>query len=97
MVENSASKCGNEYNKKYKGYDFVIFKGNGERNEKNVVAAKFGVKQIYCGDGRQIVWPVVPTTTVAPTTVQPTRPTPTDYPEETTDSAIEVPTNGPIN
>ena len=81
MVENTASKCGSEYNKKYKGYDFVVFKGNGERNEKNVVAGKFGVKQIYCGDGKQIVWPVEPTT-VAPTSVEPTRPNPTVKPTE---------------
>ena len=92
MVENTASKCGSEYNKKYKGYDFVIFKGNGERNEKNVVAAKFGVKQIYCGDGRQIVWPEVPTTTV-----EPTRPDPTERPTEepTEEPTTEEPTPRP--
>ena len=99
MVENKASKCGSEYNKKYKGYDFVIFKGNGERTEKNVVAARFGIRQIYCGDGTQIVWPVEPTTTVSPTQ-QPTRPTPTDEPTsyvpvETTDSAITPQTEWP--
>ena len=99
MVENKASKCGSEYNKKYKGYDFVIFKGNGERTEKNVVAARFGIRQIYCGDGTQIVWPVEPTTTVPPTQ-QPTRPTPTEEPTsyvpvETTDSAITPQTEWP--
>ena len=95
MVENKSASCGSEYNKKYKGYDFVIFKGNGERTEKNVVAGKFGVKSIYCGDGSKIVWPVTPTTTVQPTqqpTQVPTRPTPN---EETTASAIDFPTNEP--
>ena len=90
MVENTCSKCGNEQNKKYKGYHFVIFKGNGERVEKNVVAGHFGVRNIYCGDGRQIVWPVEPTRpaptekpTEEPTTEEPT-PRPTPPPEEMT-------------
>ncbi|MBR2213576.1 MAG: hypothetical protein IJ889_03965 [Eubacterium sp.] len=97
MVENKAAKCGNEQNKKYKGYHFVIFKGNGERVEKNVVAGKFGVKSIYCGDGTQIVWPVEPTTTVAPTqepTQQPTRPTPN---EETINSLFDPQSGGSVD
>ena len=89
MVENKSAKCGNEQNKKYKGYDVVIFKGKGTRTEKLSVLVKFGIKKITCGDGRKIVWPVEPTTKVQPTTVaptqQPTRPTPA---EETTTREI---------
>ncbi len=96
MVENASYNCGSDINTKYKGYDLVCFKGKGERLPQYSVCLKFGVRNIVCGDGRKIVWPVEPTTTVQPTQ-QPTRPTPTEDPsshqEETTTSAIVFPTN----